>query len=209
MISSFLLLYIGFVQIAKLKGIYLKQLEVVKPLIFILLGNDNKTKNFNEPRLCIRKYFPEKKCFIFGYPANCNDPICLEQLQEEDLNPKFRKQVADFCCYILSHSKAKTLSGGITVNGPRESPFLFPYPDSPTAHCRQQKWEARGLLLTNTEFNDAKENTPQGHHIVNFTYELKVFLVLSNIHISQMNQENELESNPGVVNFSMNFSTPF
>ncbi|OWK05216.1 hypothetical protein Celaphus_00002348, partial [Cervus elaphus hippelaphus] len=125
-------------------------------------GDDKKTKNFNEPRLCIRKFFPEKKCFIFGYPASFNYLIRLEQLQEEDLNPEFREQVADFCCYILSHSKAKTLSGGITVNGPRESPFLFPYPDSPAAHCRQQKWEARGLLLTNTEFNDSKENTPQG-----------------------------------------------
>nr|XP_020725288.1 guanylate-binding protein 2-like isoform X2 [Odocoileus virginianus texanus] len=90
-------------------------------------GNDKKTKSFNELRLCIRKFFPEKKCFIFGYPANRNDPICLEQLQEEDLNPKFREQVADFCCYILSHSKAKTLSGGITVNGPRLESLVLTY----------------------------------------------------------------------------------
>ena len=46
-------------------------------------------------------------------------------------------------------------------------------------------------------------------HIVNFTYELKLFLVLSNIHMNQMNKEKELESNPGVVTFSTNFSTPF
>ncbi|XP_065765520.1 guanylate-binding protein 2-like [Muntiacus reevesi] len=93
-------------------------------------GNDKKTKNFNEPRLCIRKFFPEKKCFIFGYPANFNYLISLEQLQEEDLNPKFREQVADFCCYILSHSKAKTLSGGITVNGPRLKSLVQTYVDA-------------------------------------------------------------------------------
>ena len=46
-------------------------------------------------------------------------------------------------------------------------------------------------------------------HIVNFTYELKLFLVLSNIHMSQMNKEKELESNPGVLTFSTKFSTPF
>ncbi|OWK04781.1 hypothetical protein Celaphus_00002349, partial [Cervus elaphus hippelaphus] len=86
--------------------------------------NDKKTKNFNEPRLCIRKFFPEKKCFIFDRPAHRKHLSHLEQLQEEDLNPEFREQVADFCFYILSHSKAKTLSGGITVNGPRESLLL-------------------------------------------------------------------------------------
>lgn len=111
-------------QITKLKGIYFKYPEFVKPLIFFPLGNDKKTKNFNEPRLCIRKFFPEKKCFIFDRPAPRKYLIHLEQLQEEDLNPEFREQVADFCFYILSHSKAKTLSGGITVNGPRESLLL-------------------------------------------------------------------------------------
>uniref|UniRef100_F1MDI9 GB1/RHD3-type G domain-containing protein n=1 Tax=Bos taurus TaxID=9913 RepID=F1MDI9_BOVIN len=93
-------------------------------------GNDKKTKNFNEPRLCIRKFFPEKKCFIFDRPAHRKYLIHLEQLQEEDLNPKFREQVADFCFYILSHSKAKTLSGGITVNGPRLESLVLTYVNS-------------------------------------------------------------------------------
>ncbi|XP_061267318.1 guanylate-binding protein 4-like isoform X2 [Bos javanicus] len=93
-------------------------------------GNDKKTKNFNEPRLCIRKFFPEKKCFIFDRPAHRKYLIHLEQLQEEDLNPEFREQVADFCFYILSHSKAKTLSGGITVNGPRLESLVLTYVNS-------------------------------------------------------------------------------
>ncbi|DAA31366.1 TPA: hypothetical protein BOS_3270 [Bos taurus] len=93
-------------------------------------GNDKKTKNFNEPRLCIRKFFPEKKCFIFDRPAPRKYLIHLEQLQEEDLNPEFREQVADFCFYILSHSKAKTLSGGITVNGPRLESLVLTYVNS-------------------------------------------------------------------------------
>ncbi|MXQ86073.1 hypothetical protein E5288_WYG002038 [Bos mutus] len=92
--------------------------------------NDKKTKNFNEPRLCIRKFFPEKKCFIFDRPAPRKYLIHLEQLQEEDLNPEFREQVADFCFYILSHSKAKTLSGGIIVNGPRLESLVLTYVNS-------------------------------------------------------------------------------
>lgn len=88
--------------------------------MFILPGNDKKTKSFNAPRLCIRKFFPEKKCFIFDRPAQRKYLVHLEQLPEEDVDPEFREQVEEFCSYILSHSKVKTLSGGITVNGPRE-----------------------------------------------------------------------------------------
>lgn len=87
--------------------------------MFILPGNDKKTKSFNAPRLCIRKFFPEKKCFIFDRPAQRKYLVHLEQLPEEDVDPEFREQVEEFCSYILSHSKVKTLSGGITVNGPR------------------------------------------------------------------------------------------
>eukprot|EP00069_Balaena_mysticetus_P006472 bmy_18636T0 len=67
----------------------------------------------------MQKFFPEKKCFIFDRPAQRKYLTRLEQLQEEDMNPEFREQFEDFCFYILSHSKAKTLSGGIAVNGPR------------------------------------------------------------------------------------------
>uniref|UniRef100_A0A8D0VWL3 Guanylate binding protein 1, interferon-inducible n=1 Tax=Sus scrofa TaxID=9823 RepID=A0A8D0VWL3_PIG len=86
-------------------------------------GNDKKTKSFNETRLCIRKFFPEKKCFIFDRPAQRKYLVHLEQLPEEDVDPEFREQVEEFCSYILSHSKVKTLSGGITVNGPRDKPL--------------------------------------------------------------------------------------
>ncbi|PNI58830.1 GBP3 isoform 7, partial [Pan troglodytes] len=33
--------------------------------------------------------------------------------QDEELDPEFVQQVADFCSYIFSNSKTKTLSGGI------------------------------------------------------------------------------------------------
>ncbi|XP_062960960.1 guanylate-binding protein 2 [Cynocephalus volans] len=90
-------------------------------------GTDQKSKNFNEPRLCIRKFFPKRKCFIFDRPAPRKYLVHLEQLKEEDLNPEFIKQTEEFYSYILSHSNAKTLPGGITVNGPRLKSLVLTY----------------------------------------------------------------------------------
>ncbi|XP_007468572.1 PREDICTED: guanylate-binding protein 5 [Lipotes vexillifer] len=80
-------------------------------------GTDQHLQNFNLPRLCIQKFFPIKKCFIFDLPTHRKKLAQLETLHIDDLDPEFVQQVADFCSYIFSHSKTKTLSGGIKVNG--------------------------------------------------------------------------------------------
>ncbi|XP_040854467.1 guanylate-binding protein 1-like [Ochotona curzoniae] len=90
-------------------------------------GTDEKTENFNEPRLCIRKFFPNKKCFIFDRPAQRKFLIHLEHVKEENMNPEFLEQEAEFCSYIFNNSEAKTLSGGITVNGPRLRNLVLTY----------------------------------------------------------------------------------
>nr|CAB66615.1 hypothetical protein [Homo sapiens] len=51
----------------------------------------------------------------------------LEKLQDEELDPEFVQQVADFCSYIFSNSKTKTLSGGIKVNGPCLESLVLTY----------------------------------------------------------------------------------
>ncbi|KAL4662759.1 hypothetical protein H8957_014344 [Semnopithecus entellus] len=94
-------------------------------------GTSEKDKNFNLPRLCIRKFFPKKKCFVFDRPVDCKKLAQLlgqEKLHdEEELDPEFVQQVADFCSYIFSNSKTKTLSGGIKVNGPRLESLVLTY----------------------------------------------------------------------------------
>lgn len=50
------------------------------------------------------------KCFIFDCPAHRKFLIQQEQVQEQDLNPEFIDQVAEFCSYIFSHSEAKVAS---------------------------------------------------------------------------------------------------
>uniref|UniRef100_K7CB01 Guanylate binding protein 1, interferon-inducible n=1 Tax=Pan troglodytes TaxID=9598 RepID=K7CB01_PANTR len=90
-------------------------------------GTSEKDKNFNLPRLCIQKFFPKKKCFVFDLPIHRRKLAQLEKLQDEELDPEFVQQVADFCSYIFSNSKTKTLSGGIQVNGPRLESLVLTY----------------------------------------------------------------------------------
>uniref|UniRef100_H2N6U5 Guanylate binding protein 3 n=1 Tax=Pongo abelii TaxID=9601 RepID=H2N6U5_PONAB len=93
-------------------------------------GTSEKDKNFNLPQLCIQKFFPKKKCFVFDLPIHCKKLAQLEKLHDEELDPEFVQQVADFCSYIFSNSKTKTLSGGIKVNGPRLESLVLTYIDT-------------------------------------------------------------------------------
>ncbi|XP_004679248.1 PREDICTED: interferon-induced guanylate-binding protein 1-like [Condylura cristata] len=90
-------------------------------------GTNEKDKNFNLPRLCIRKFFPKKKCFIFDRPTNWKKLGQLETLHDDDLESEFVQQAAEFCDYIFSNSKTKTLLGGILVNGTRLENLVVTY----------------------------------------------------------------------------------
>ncbi|XP_043431456.1 guanylate-binding protein 5-like isoform X3 [Prionailurus bengalensis] len=81
-------------------------------------GTDKSLENFNLPRLCIKEFFPIRKCFIFDSPTHWKKFAQLETLRNDELDPDFVQQVAAFCSYIFNRSKTKTLSGGIKVNGP-------------------------------------------------------------------------------------------
>ncbi|KAL1765298.1 guanylate-binding protein 1-like [Sigmodon hispidus] len=95
--------------------------EYIENSLRLLHGLDqmDKEKELNLPQFCIQKFFPKKKCFVFERPVNGKRLGQLELLQDQDLESAFVEQVADFCLYVFSHSKVKTLSGGIKVNGPR------------------------------------------------------------------------------------------
>ncbi|XP_012320242.2 guanylate-binding protein 5 isoform X2 [Aotus nancymaae] len=90
-------------------------------------GSDQRVQNFNLPRLCIQKFFPKKKCFIFDLPAHQKKLAQLETLPDDELEPEFVQQVAEFCSYIFSHSMTKTLPGGIEVNGSRLKNLVLTY----------------------------------------------------------------------------------
>ncbi|CAK6441315.1 unnamed protein product [Pipistrellus nathusii] len=93
-------------------------------------GTSPKDEKFNLPRLCIRKFFPKKKCFIFDRPTHRKKLGQLETMHDDELDPEFVQQAADFCSYIFTNSKVKTLSGGIQVNGPRLETLVMTYVDA-------------------------------------------------------------------------------
>ncbi|XP_060058286.1 guanylate-binding protein 1-like [Erinaceus europaeus] len=90
-------------------------------------GTSTKEKNFNLPRICIRKYFPKKKCFVFDRPTQRKKLGQLETMCDEELDSEFVQQATEFCSYIFSSAKIKTLSGGIEVNGPRLESLVLTY----------------------------------------------------------------------------------
>ncbi|XP_054448069.1 guanylate-binding protein 1-like [Pteronotus mesoamericanus] len=90
-------------------------------------GTSQKDKDFNLPRLCIRKFFPKKKCFVFDRPTHRKKLGQLETLHDDELDSEFVQQAKVFCSYIFNSSKVKTLPGGINVNGPRLENLVLTY----------------------------------------------------------------------------------
>ncbi|KFR09744.1 Interferon-induced guanylate-binding protein 1, partial [Opisthocomus hoazin] len=75
------------------------------------------TERYNQLRECIRQFFPERKCFVFDWPASQSDLVRLEDLQDNEMNPKFRQQVEKFCGHIWEKSPPKTIPGGHILRG--------------------------------------------------------------------------------------------
>ncbi|XP_035293485.1 guanylate-binding protein 4-like [Cricetulus griseus] len=93
-------------------------------------GTSEVEKNYNLPRLCIRKFFPKKKCFVFYPPTEWKKLSELENLHDDALDSDFVQQVAEFCSFIFGSSKAKALPGGIKVNGAQLGILAHTYLDA-------------------------------------------------------------------------------
>ncbi|XP_029801667.1 guanylate-binding protein 1-like [Suricata suricatta] len=101
-----------------------------KFLFYLPAGTTQNDQNFNLPRLCIRRFFPKKKCFVFDRPTHRKKLGQLEKLHDNELDPDFVQQATVFCSYIFTESKTKTLPGGIKVNGPRLEKLVQTYIDA-------------------------------------------------------------------------------
>ncbi|XP_067318173.1 guanylate-binding protein 1-like [Anolis sagrei] len=80
-------------------------------------GDTEQVRRCNLPRLCIRKFFPSRKCFTFDRPASRKNLRRLEELQEEDLEEEFQESVTRFCDHVWETAKRKTVPGGQAVTG--------------------------------------------------------------------------------------------
>nr|XP_060616760.1 guanylate-binding protein 1-like [Anolis sagrei ordinatus] len=80
-------------------------------------GDTDQIRRSNLPRLCIRKFFPSRKCFTFDRPASRKKLQRLEELEEEDLEEEFLESMTRFCDHVWETSKHKTVPGGQAVTG--------------------------------------------------------------------------------------------
>ncbi|XP_074077839.1 guanylate-binding protein 1-like [Macrotis lagotis] len=86
-----------------------------------------------EARICIQKFFLNRKCFIFAPPAYGKMLKQLETLHDDLLDVDFVESTNNFCNYIFSTIKTKTLPGGGTVNGPRLGNLVLTYVEAITS----------------------------------------------------------------------------
>ncbi|XP_052034444.1 guanylate-binding protein 1-like [Apodemus sylvaticus] len=114
----------------KINGQALSADEYLENSLRPLQGTGQKEKEFNLPRICIHKFFPRRKCFVFERPAPGKKLGQLESMQDQDLDSDFVEQVAEFCSYVFRSSKVKMISGGLKVNGPRLSSLVTIYVNS-------------------------------------------------------------------------------
>ncbi|XP_012577589.1 PREDICTED: guanylate-binding protein 4 [Condylura cristata] len=102
----------------ELDGCPITEDEYLENALKLIKGLSTKLEMSNQPRECIRKFFPNRKCFVFDQPTSDTELLhYMEEVSENQLDLNFQEQFQKFCSYIFTHVKAKTLREGITVSG--------------------------------------------------------------------------------------------
>ncbi|XP_068280610.1 guanylate-binding protein 1-like [Nyctibius grandis] len=101
----------------KLNGKEISEDEYLENALKLKAGSSPEIERYNQPRECIRQFFPGRKCFVFDPPARKRDLDHLEELQDDEIYPEFLQQVEKFCSHIWEKSPPKTVRGGHFVTG--------------------------------------------------------------------------------------------
>uniref|UniRef100_M3Y046 Guanylate binding protein family member 6 n=1 Tax=Mustela putorius furo TaxID=9669 RepID=M3Y046_MUSPF len=105
--------------------------EYLENALKLIPGNNYKIQASNLLRECIRHFFPKRKCFVFDRPVNDTKLLAdIENIPEHQLDPKFLTQAKNFCSYILTQARAKTLREEVTVTGNRLKTLVVTYVDA-------------------------------------------------------------------------------
>ncbi|XP_065447026.1 guanylate-binding protein 1-like [Chrysemys picta bellii] len=114
----------------ELDGREITEDEYLESALKLKPGSSEQTKLYNLPRECIRRFFPARKCFVFVPPTSRRKMSRLEELQEDELEPEFREQVARFCRHVWEMSQPKTIPGGHVVTGAMLGNLAVTYVDA-------------------------------------------------------------------------------
>ncbi|XP_057569679.1 guanylate-binding protein 6 [Hippopotamus amphibius kiboko] len=115
----------------KLNGHPITEDEYLENALKLIPGKNPKVQTSNLPRECIRHFFPTRKCFVFDRPTNDKELLAnIENVSEDQLDPKFQEQTNNFCSYIFTNARTKTLREGIAVTGNRLRTLVVTYVDT-------------------------------------------------------------------------------
>ncbi|KAM6168494.1 guanylate-binding protein 4 isoform 1-T1 [Erethizon dorsatum] len=117
-----------FILELKLDGRPITEDEYLENALKLIPGKNPKIQNSNLPRECIRYFFPVRKCFVFDRPTNDKNLLFnIENVPESQLEWSFQVQSKNFCSYIFTNGKTKTLREGIIVTGNRLGALVETY----------------------------------------------------------------------------------
>ncbi|XP_053393783.1 guanylate-binding protein 1-like [Mercenaria mercenaria] len=88
--------------------------------------SEDTLKEHNLPRILIRRYFKNRKCFLFRKPVKSDLLKKLMTLPENTLKPEFQETLNEFRKYIFS-CEPKLLKSGKAINGRMLSSLLLNY----------------------------------------------------------------------------------
>lgn len=115
----------------KLNGHPITADEYLENALKLIPGRNPKAQISNLPRECIRHFFPKRKCFVFDRPINDKELLAnIEKVADNQLDPNFKEQTMNFCSYILTQTRTKTLRKGITITGKRLRTLVVTYVDA-------------------------------------------------------------------------------
>ncbi|XP_045705494.1 guanylate-binding protein 6-like [Phyllostomus hastatus] len=115
----------------KLNGHPITEDEYLENALKLIPGMGRKTQKANLPRECIRHFFPKRKCFVFHRPINDNKLLAnIENVPENQLDPKFQEQTKNFSSYIFTQARTKILREGAKVTGKRLKTLAVSYVDA-------------------------------------------------------------------------------
>lgn len=105
--------------------------EYLENALKLISGKNSRIQASNKPRECIRHFFPKRKCFVFDRPTNDTKLLAnIENIPENELDPNFQTQSNNFCSYIFTHARIKTLREGLMVTGNRLRTLVVTYVDT-------------------------------------------------------------------------------
>lgn len=111
-LPSFVWAVRDFILELKMDGKDITSNEYLESALALKKGAGRKTTEFNLPRRCIRRYFQNRRCFVFPLPvADPRNMSRLGEMKESQLSPQFVATTNAFCSHVFDTSPVKAVKG--------------------------------------------------------------------------------------------------